>query len=114
MKKKIMINRWMKVLAILCFGGIIVSCGGDDGDDDIITPETPNHEDVTPPDVAPKSAEAIDLGLSVKWANINIGATSVEDAGNFVAWGELSDAHILKPNRARPLRGVGNERGYGI
>ena len=32
--------------------------------------------------------ELIDLGLSVKWANMNIGASTIEDAGNYYAWGE--------------------------
>lgn len=32
--------------------------------------------------------EAVDLGLSVKWATMNIGATSVTDFGDYFAWGE--------------------------
>ena len=32
--------------------------------------------------------EAIDLGLSVKWASMNIGATSPEEYGDYFAWGE--------------------------
>ena len=32
--------------------------------------------------------EAIDLGLSVRWATVNIGAESPEDYGNYYAWGE--------------------------
>ena len=32
--------------------------------------------------------EAIDLGLSVKWANMNVGATSETDYGDYFAWGE--------------------------
>lgn len=36
----------------------------------------------------PSSVEAIDLGLSVKWANMNVGATKVSDFGLFFAWGE--------------------------
>ena len=31
---------------------------------------------------------AVDLGLSVKWATVNIGAESPEDYGNYYAWGE--------------------------
>lgn len=31
----------------------------------------------------------VDLGLSVKWATYNMGATSVDDPGNFYAYGEL-------------------------
>ena len=30
---------------------------------------------------------AVDLGLSVKWANANLGASVPEDAGNYFAWG---------------------------
>jgi len=32
--------------------------------------------------------EAVDLGLSVKWASINVGASKPEDYGNYYAWGE--------------------------
>jgi serine/threonine protein kinase len=32
----------------------------------------------------------VDLGLSVKWASCNIGATSPEKPGNYYAWGEIS------------------------
>ncbi len=32
--------------------------------------------------------EAIDLGLSVKWATCNVGAESPEDYGDYFAWGE--------------------------
>ncbi len=34
--------------------------------------------------------EAIDLGLSVRWATCNIGALSPEEYGNYYAWGEVS------------------------
>lgn len=33
--------------------------------------------------------EAIDLGLSVKWADCNLGATKPEEYGNYYAWGEI-------------------------
>lgn len=34
--------------------------------------------------------EWIDLGLSVKWATCNVGATKPEDYGRYYAWGETS------------------------
>lgn len=34
--------------------------------------------------------EAVDLGLSVKWASMNIGASAPEDYGYFYAWGETA------------------------
>lgn len=37
---------------------------------------------------APANAVAVDLGLSVKWANMNVGAEKVTDYGTFFAWGE--------------------------
>lgn len=33
--------------------------------------------------------EYVDLGLSVKWATCNIGATNPEDYGDYFAWGEV-------------------------
>ena len=36
------------------------------------------------------AGEVIDLGLSVKWASCNVGATSPEEYGDYFAWGETS------------------------
>lgn len=33
--------------------------------------------------------EAVDLGLSVKWASCNLGASSPEEYGDYYAWGEV-------------------------
>lgn len=35
-------------------------------------------------------SKAVDLGLSVKWATCNLGASSPEKSGDFYAWGETS------------------------
>ena len=42
------------------------------------------------------AGEAIDLGLSVKWSSMNLGATSPEGYGDYFAWGEnlLKDLYI--------------------
>ena len=34
--------------------------------------------------------EAVDLGLSVKWASFNVGATVMEEIGNYYAWAEVN------------------------
>ena len=47
--------------------------------------------------VAPFSFAPVDLGLSVKWANANLEASSFEDTGGFYAWGELA----TKPSYTR-------------
>jgi len=36
-----------------------------------------------------QAQEAVDLGLSVKWATCNLGATKPEQAGTYYAWGEI-------------------------
>ncbi len=35
--------------------------------------------------------EAVDLGLSVKWATCNVGATKPEEYGGYYAWGETEE-----------------------
>ncbi len=37
------------------------------------------------------TGEAIDLGLSVKWASCNVGATAPEEYGRYYAWGETEE-----------------------
>ncbi|MCD8292132.1 MAG: protein kinase [Prevotella sp.] len=44
------------------------------------------HDDMTSPDY--NGHEYVDLGLSVKWATCNVGASSPSDYGNYYAWGE--------------------------
>lgn len=38
---------------------------------------------------ATTGVEAVDLGLSVKWASCNLGATKPEAFGDYYAWGEI-------------------------
>lgn len=40
--------------------------------------------------------KAVDLGLSVKWASFNLGATSEEGSGDFYAWGETKPKSTYK------------------
>ena len=35
--------------------------------------------------------EYVDMGLSVKWATMNVGATIVEEGGKYFAWGEVEE-----------------------
>jgi hypothetical protein len=37
----------------------------------------------------PNGVEAVDLGLSVKWANMNVGAYKDSGYGSYFAWGEI-------------------------
>lgn len=49
-------------------------------------------------DFAPATAEAVDLGLSVKWANMNVGAESVTGYGKYYAWGATTDNYSESKN----------------
>ena len=40
---------------------------------------------------AESGVEAVDLGLSVKWAPYNVGATAPEEYGGYYAWGETEE-----------------------
>ena len=62
-------------------------------------PEPEKHKSSPKPKSAPKPKPAepkrppmeyVDLGLSVKWAKWNLGATAPEESGDFFAWGETS------------------------
>ena len=44
--------------------------------------------------VNPFEPEAVDLGLSVKWASFNLGATKPEEYGNYYAWGETEPKDV--------------------
>ena len=37
-----------------------------------------------------RTLEAVDLGLSVKWASFNLGASAPEESGTFFSWGEIT------------------------
>ena len=41
--------------------------------------------------------EIVDLGLSVKWASFNLGATKSEEYGNYYAWGEIEPMTSYHP-----------------
>ena len=56
-------------------------------------PETP----VTPEDSTSNTEngyEYVDLGLSVKWATCNVGATKPEEYGDYFAWGEVEPKEV--------------------
>lgn len=44
---------------------------------------------LTPADGTENGYGYVDLGLNVKWATMNVGATKPEEYGNYYAWGEI-------------------------
>lgn len=47
--------------------------------------------------------ELVDLGLSVRWANMNIGANRPEDKGDFFSWGEVEPTPGREDTDYKPL-----------
>ena len=55
--------------------------------------------------------EIVDLGLSVKWANMNVGASTPEEYGGYYAWGEtLSDKDEYSDNYLYGTLNLGTDR----
>lgn len=84
-------------IGMLC-AAFITSCG-DSGNSNVdldkITSAAPepqcaqlNGKIVESLDVDDEKMEAVDLGLSVKWASCNLGAKKSEESGSYYAWGE--------------------------
>ena len=46
---------------------------------------------VEPVEPEPVEIQYVDLGLSVNWASMNVGASAPEDYGYYVGWGELEE-----------------------
>ena len=46
----------------------------------------------------------VDLGLSVKWATCNVGASSPEDYGNYYAWGETATKSSYDADNSKTFR----------
>ena len=54
----------------------------------------------------------VDLGLSVKWATCNVGASRPEDYGNYYAWGEIQPkSEYTKENSLTYGKDIGNISG---
>ena len=76
------------LLVALSFG--FVSCDMINGNDPDDTTQDGSENVVEDEKQDPVSLESVDLGLSVKWANCNVGATKPEEYGDFYAWGEVA------------------------
>ena len=71
--------------------------------------KTMEHMDVENPDI-PQTGnhEYVDLGLSVKWATCNVGATKPEDYGDYFAWGETQPKSTYSWSTYRWFNGADN------
>lgn len=56
--------------------------------------------------------EAVDMGLSVKWSSVNVGARTPEEPGIFVAWGETEAKDIYNWSTYKHLQEGETEHKY--
>lgn len=80
---KIRIKYFYAALALLATSLGMSSCGSEDDP----TPDTESKTNVS--GRIPSAEEAVDLGLSVKWAPWNVGAVADSVTGSRFAWGEV-------------------------
>lgn len=81
MNMRLSVFKLTLILAVTALVG--VACDPNDVLDD------ENKQENTPEvNNLPDGLEAVDLGLSVKWASFNLGATSPQGFGDYYAWGE--------------------------
>ena len=74
--------------ALFAFVAIISSC-----QDSAVEPDDPG---VVQDDFPSTELEAVDLGLSVKWANMNVRAKNELEYGDYYAWGEIETKSDFK------------------
>lgn len=76
------------IFASLLFAVAFTGCETDDA----TTKQEPN---ISNPQEPPKinGYEYVDLGLSVKWATCNIGATQPYEYGSYYSWGETKERY---------------------
>ena len=55
-----------------------------------------------------KKHKAVDLGLSVKWATCNVGASSPEEYGGYYAWGETEEKEYYDWSTYKNCKGSSN------
>ena len=77
-----------------------------------ITPDTPTEPDTpetpTEPENKENGYEYVDLGLSVKWATCNVGATKPEEYGDYFAWGEVEPKNVYNWSTYKWCNGSSN------
>ena len=86
------------------------SCDNDNGNDPN-DPTTGNDsgKENDPTAVPPTCTDYVDLGLSVKWATCNVGASSPEEYGSYFAWGEVNPKTIYNWNTYKWATAIWNE-----
>ena len=65
-------------------------------------------------DMSPEGVEAIDMGNGLKWANMNVGATTETDYGDYFAWGATRPFYVAHDAYGNEITGhwIEGKTGY--
>ena len=119
-------NKWLWIiilLAVICgaLGGFMLFGGGSD---DAVIKDSANKKDTikNKKDIVAENTinghAYVDLGLSVKWATCNVGASKPEEYGNHYAWGETSTKSNYSSDNSvtwgKKLNDIGGNPNYDV
>lgn len=95
MKKRIYLSLALAALSVMAFAQVLLveKSSGDKLElplENIAEMRFKTNSEVYP-DQTPECVEIVDLGLSVNWASVNLGATLPEEPGYLVSWGETEE-----------------------
>ena len=79
-------------ISTLIISSAFVACSEEITENTVDTPYTANAGNIK------TAGTAVDLGLSVKWANMNVGAASEKDNGILFVWGDVTGTKITPSN----------------
>lgn len=79
--------KFLFTLGLVAFGLTAGVCGSCSDDDGAATPNDSRGQGAT----SYQPGTPVDLGLSVKWADRNVGAAGPENSGGYYAWGETDE-----------------------
>lgn len=97
------LSTWSVLLIVAVSSFVATSCSSDDDDDEVKVENKVGGK-------VPKVSEAVDLGLSVKWAPWNVGASQPTDYGEYFTWGEVTPG--IDSEGYRYYEGFDNEAKY--
>ena len=81
----------LAILSLIFATNLLTACDDDDDDDGEIAAPTVSDSSASGT-AGTNSDEYVDLGLSVKWARYNVGASTPDDYGDYFAWCDISAA----------------------
>ena len=107
--KKLFIYNWLPMLFAAMATFSFTACGGSDGDDTDYAALAAMQGALGggAGNIPGIDSRAVDLGLSVKWASCNVGATQPWEYGGYYAWGETEEKNSYSSSNYKHTKYMG-------